>query len=107
MTGDQEVAHISNCLANTQTLIIWKLMQSSLGFLPLYITKSCDRVRPYRASLLCCRNNVLGISNGIDDIGPIKWDLALCLLLIWIICFFCIWKGVKSTGKVRLSFNLC
>uniref|UniRef100_A0A3Q4BY76 Transporter n=1 Tax=Mola mola TaxID=94237 RepID=A0A3Q4BY76_MOLML len=45
-------------------------------------------------------NNVLGISNGIDDIGPIKWDLALCLLLIWIICFFCIWKGVKSTGKV-------
>ncbi|XP_068604687.1 sodium- and chloride-dependent taurine transporter-like [Brachionichthys hirsutus] len=45
-------------------------------------------------------HNVLGISNGIQDVGPIKWDLALCLLLVWIICFFCIWKGVKSTGKV-------
>ncbi|XP_058486741.1 sodium- and chloride-dependent taurine transporter-like [Solea solea] len=44
--------------------------------------------------------NVLGISNGIDEIGPIKWDLALCLLLVWVICFFCIWKGVRSTGKV-------
>ncbi|XP_034387997.1 solute carrier family 6 member 6b [Cyclopterus lumpus] len=45
-------------------------------------------------------HNVLGISDGIDDIGPIKWDLALCLLLVWVICFFCIWKGVKTTGKV-------
>ncbi|XP_072307836.1 sodium- and chloride-dependent taurine transporter-like [Eucyclogobius newberryi] len=45
-------------------------------------------------------HNVLGITNGIEDIGEIKWDLALCLLLVWVICFFCIWKGVKSTGKV-------
>lgn len=34
--------------------------------------------------------------------GHIKWDLALCLLAVWVICFFCIWKGVKSTGKVSL-----
>ncbi|CAB1336114.1 unnamed protein product [Coregonus sp. 'balchen'] len=46
------------------------------------------------------RRNVLSISSGIDDIGPLKWDLALCLLAVWIVCFFCIWKGVKSTGKV-------
>ncbi|KAJ6668305.1 hypothetical protein lerEdw1_015682 [Lerista edwardsae] len=45
-------------------------------------------------------HNVLSLSSGIDEIGVVKWDLALCLLLVWVICFFCIWKGVKSTGKV-------
>ncbi|XP_059379297.1 solute carrier family 6 member 6a [Carassius carassius] len=44
--------------------------------------------------------NVLSISSGIDEVGSLKWELALCLLAVWIICFFCIWKGVKSTGKV-------
>ncbi|KAG5267998.1 hypothetical protein AALO_G00228300 [Alosa alosa] len=34
------------------------------------------------------------------DLGYINSDLALCLLLVWIICYFCIWKGIKSTGKV-------
>ncbi|XP_003461825.1 sodium- and chloride-dependent betaine transporter isoform X1 [Cavia porcellus] len=43
---------------------------------------------------------VLGITSGIHDLGALRWELALCLLLAWIICYFCIWKGVKSTGKV-------
>uniref|UniRef100_A0AC11DAE9 Solute carrier family 6 member 6 n=1 Tax=Ovis aries TaxID=9940 RepID=A0AC11DAE9_SHEEP len=43
---------------------------------------------------------VLSLSSGIDEPGALKWDLALCLLLVWLVCFFCIWKGVKSTGKV-------
>ncbi|XP_072256183.1 sodium- and chloride-dependent GABA transporter 2-like [Pyxicephalus adspersus] len=43
---------------------------------------------------------VLNISDGIEHIGSLRWELALCLLLAWIICYFCIWKGVKSTGKV-------
>ncbi|XP_018602395.1 sodium- and chloride-dependent GABA transporter 2-like isoform X2 [Scleropages formosus] len=43
---------------------------------------------------------VLNISGSIYDIGPPRWELALCLLLSWIICYFCVWKGVRSTGKV-------
>ncbi|KAI6079015.1 Sodium- and chloride-dependent GABA transporter 2 [Aix galericulata] len=43
---------------------------------------------------------VLKISDGIQHVGSLRWELALCLLLAWIICYFCIWKGVKSTGKV-------
>ncbi|XP_017350036.1 sodium- and chloride-dependent GABA transporter 2 isoform X3 [Ictalurus punctatus] len=35
-----------------------------------------------------------------DTLGPPHYDLTLCLLLVWIICYFCIWKGVKTTGKV-------
>ncbi|XP_063071111.1 sodium- and chloride-dependent GABA transporter 2-like [Engraulis encrasicolus] len=43
---------------------------------------------------------VLHISKGIDHIGAVRWELALCLILAWVLCYFCVWKGVKSTGKV-------
>ncbi|XP_026023220.1 sodium- and chloride-dependent GABA transporter 2-like [Astatotilapia calliptera] len=43
---------------------------------------------------------VLNITGNINELGNIRWELALCLLLSWIICYFCVWKGVKSTGKV-------
>uniref|UniRef100_A0A8C7GHH6 Solute carrier family 6 member 11 n=1 Tax=Oncorhynchus kisutch TaxID=8019 RepID=A0A8C7GHH6_ONCKI len=43
---------------------------------------------------------VLKISSGIEHIGKLRWELALCLALAWVICYFCIWKGPKSTGKV-------
>ncbi|KAM7422700.1 hypothetical protein PAMA_010649 [Pampus argenteus] len=43
---------------------------------------------------------ILGLSAGIEEIGNIRWDLALCLLLVWILCYFCVWNGVKTTGKV-------
>uniref|UniRef100_A0A8C4F6A1 Transporter n=1 Tax=Dicentrarchus labrax TaxID=13489 RepID=A0A8C4F6A1_DICLA len=42
----------------------------------------------------------LRISPGIDQMGSLNWDLALCLFIAWVMCYFCIWKGVKSTGKV-------
>ncbi|KAM4588384.1 sodium- and chloride-dependent GABA transporter 2-like [Odontesthes bonariensis] len=42
---------------------------------------------------------VLNISTGIENLGNVRWDLSLCLLLSWIICYFCVWKGVRSTGK--------
>ncbi|KAI1292294.1 Sodium-dependent serotonin transporter [Halotydeus destructor] len=38
-------------------------------------------------------------SNGIDDIGPIKWSLAMCLAFVFVLVYFSLWKGVKSTGK--------
>uniref|UniRef100_A0A3P9L6U2 Transporter n=1 Tax=Oryzias latipes TaxID=8090 RepID=A0A3P9L6U2_ORYLA len=43
---------------------------------------------------------VLRLSDSLDELGPISWKLALCLAAIWLICYFCVWKGVKSTGKV-------
>lgn len=53
-----------------------------------------------------CRRRVLKISDGIQHVGSLRWELALCLLLAWIICYFCIWKGVKSTGKVSAWLTL-
>ncbi|CAL8234799.1 unnamed protein product, partial [Boreogadus saida] len=42
----------------------------------------------------------LSISGGIGELGSVRWDLALCLLACWTFCYFCIWKGVRSSGKV-------
>ncbi|XP_064880363.1 sodium- and chloride-dependent GABA transporter 2-like [Oncorhynchus nerka] len=43
---------------------------------------------------------VLAISGGIEEVGSVRWEVLLCLIVMWVICYFCIWKGVKSTGKV-------
>ncbi|KAG7326294.1 hypothetical protein KOW79_009695 [Hemibagrus wyckioides] len=43
---------------------------------------------------------VLNLTGSVYELGSVRWELALCLLLAWIICYFCVWKGVKSTGKV-------
>ena len=40
------------------------------------------------------------ISKRIEDQGGLRPELALTLFVAWCICYFCIWKGVKWTGKV-------
>ncbi|XP_049858536.1 sodium- and chloride-dependent GABA transporter ine isoform X3 [Schistocerca gregaria] len=45
-------------------------------------------------------NKVLKMSGGIDELGDIRWELAACLLVAWILVYFSIWKSVKSSGKV-------
>ncbi|KAL7882840.1 hypothetical protein SRHO_G00004980 [Serrasalmus rhombeus] len=44
-------------------------------------------------------NRVLRVTND-GSLGLPHYDLTGCLLLVWTICYFCIWKGVKVTGKV-------
>nr|XP_061795531.1 sodium- and chloride-dependent GABA transporter 3-like [Nerophis lumbriciformis] len=46
------------------------------------------------------QRRVLSLSSGIEEMGSVRWDLAGCLVLSWITCYFCVWKGVKSSGKV-------
>ncbi|TNN88686.1 Sodium-dependent proline transporter [Liparis tanakae] len=45
---------------------------------------------------------VLGVVNseGLHDPGPVRWPLALCLLAAWVIVFLCMFKGIRSSGKV-------
>ncbi|XP_045908922.1 sodium- and chloride-dependent GABA transporter 3-like isoform X2 [Micropterus dolomieu] len=43
---------------------------------------------------------VLAMSRGIEELGSVRWDLALCLLACWVFCYFSTWKGVRSSGKV-------
>ncbi|XP_054456755.1 sodium- and chloride-dependent betaine transporter-like [Anoplopoma fimbria] len=43
---------------------------------------------------------LLSMSGGIEEVGTVKWELLLCLLACWVACYFCIWKGIRFTGKV-------
>uniref|UniRef100_A0A8C1GSY9 Transporter n=1 Tax=Cyprinus carpio TaxID=7962 RepID=A0A8C1GSY9_CYPCA len=44
--------------------------------------------------------NVLHISKGIEYPGDIRWPLAACLFLAWLIVYASLAKGIKSSGKV-------
>ncbi|CAM1329309.1 DAT (predicted) [Pycnogonum litorale] len=42
----------------------------------------------------------LDSSGGIDQLGEVKWQMALCLLAVYVICYFSLWKGISTSGKV-------
>ena len=42
----------------------------------------------------------MGISSGIDEIGGLRWENALCHLAGWVFVFLCTMKGAASVGKV-------
>ncbi|XP_018604595.2 sodium- and chloride-dependent GABA transporter 1 [Scleropages formosus] len=43
---------------------------------------------------------LLEMTDGIEQMGELRWELFGLLVLAWIIVYLCIFKGVKSTGKV-------
>ncbi|KAK1789717.1 hypothetical protein P4O66_015614, partial [Electrophorus voltai] len=79
-------------------VLAWGIFYLSFSFSWNLPWSSCNNT--WNTGVLIYKRRVLRISSGIDDIGKLHWDMALCLLLAWIMCYFCIWKGVKSTGKV-------
>lgn len=48
------------------------------------------------------RRNVLELheSSGLRNVGGVRWQLMLCLFLIFTIVYFSLWKGVRTSGKV-------
>ncbi|XP_046344922.2 sodium- and chloride-dependent glycine transporter 1-like isoform X1 [Haliotis rufescens] len=44
-------------------------------------------------------NEVLDISGGVYEMGKVRWQLALCLLLAWVLVCICLAKGIKTSGK--------
>ena len=44
--------------------------------------------------------NILAKSNGLENSEPLVWQLVLCLFFAWLIIFLCMFKGIKSSGKV-------
>lgn len=49
------------------------------------------------------RRYILTVSSGIDEPGEIRLPLAASLLVAWIAVYFCLYKGIKSSGKVSFQ----
>ncbi|XP_060928283.1 sodium- and chloride-dependent GABA transporter 1 [Limanda limanda] len=45
-------------------------------------------------------HNLLQKTDGIEEAGGLRWELFGYLVLAWVIVYLCIFKGIKSTGKV-------
>ncbi|EDO43180.1 predicted protein, partial [Nematostella vectensis] len=47
-------------------------------------------------------NRVLQITDSLEDMGEIRWELVGTLILSWVLVYFCIFKSVRLTGKSNL-----
>jgi len=43
---------------------------------------------------------MLSMTSGIEEMGSFNLELFLLLVVAWVLVYFCIWKGVKATGKI-------
>uniref|UniRef100_A0A1I8BA13 Transporter n=1 Tax=Meloidogyne hapla TaxID=6305 RepID=A0A1I8BA13_MELHA len=46
------------------------------------------------------KESVPNVSQNIDKFTSINWGIVFCLLLVYLICYFSLWKGIKMSGKV-------
>ena len=49
-------------------------------------------------------NNVLDMTGSIEEIGDMRWPLLGTLIFSWLVVYFCLFKGIKSSGKVLTYF---
>jgi len=45
-------------------------------------------------------DNVLQITGAIGEFGDMRWELVGTTVLSWVVVYFCLFKGIKSSGKV-------
>eukprot|EP00111_Clytia_hemisphaerica_P022019 TCONS_00064735-protein len=55
---------------------------------------------PTSPSIEFWERRVLQITNGLDESGDVQYELLICLVVAWILVFVCLFKGIKTSGKV-------
>ncbi|KAG1684334.1 Sodium- and chloride-dependent GABA transporter ine [Nymphon striatum] len=49
---------------------------------------------------------VLDVTSSIDHIGSFRPELLALFVLSWVLVYFCLWKSIRSSGKV-VYFTVC
>uniref|UniRef100_A0A8C1U5V1 Transporter n=1 Tax=Cyprinus carpio TaxID=7962 RepID=A0A8C1U5V1_CYPCA len=76
------------------------LSANAVGNLSKFLNVTADNKTYVSPSEEYFKYNVLHISKGIEYPGDIRWALAACLFLAWLIVYASLAKGIKSSGKV-------
>ncbi|CAF0804036.1 unnamed protein product [Rotaria sp. Silwood1] len=86
-----ESANITKQLFNKTTINTTPLTTKSMEY--------CNRSVYSTEEYFYRRLQEVDKADGFNNLGKIKWELALYLLIVFVIVYFALWKGIKSSGK--------
>ncbi|XP_023222440.1 sodium- and chloride-dependent glycine transporter 2-like isoform X1 [Centruroides sculpturatus] len=89
----------STCYVRDKNSILCSTLQKQLNLSSVESLTNCTNATQ-TSSEQFWEKYVLNITSSPEELGEIKWDLSVCLLVSWIVVFLCLMKGVKSSGKV-------
>ncbi len=111
ITSNQNLSSFINATSKPLTTLITTLANhtSSLVNQTSNSTSSmCDNVKPLSEisspSKEFWERHVLQITDSIGDAGKMRSELVLCLIIGWVLVYLCLFKGIKSSGKVSCCF---
>ncbi|XP_026866955.2 sodium- and chloride-dependent glycine transporter 2 isoform X1 [Electrophorus electricus] len=102
---DKDMLRLDSCIIRDRNLTSIKnttfcLSANAVGNLSKLLNVTADNRTYVSPSEEYFKYNVLHISKGIEYPGDIRWPLAGCLFLAWLIVYASLAKGIKSSGKV-------
>ncbi|GAA6218978.1 sodium- and chloride-dependent glycine transporter 2 isoform X1 [Lates japonicus] len=103
---DKDMLLLDSCILRDRNITSIKnstfcLSANAVGNLTKLLNMTVDGNKTYVSpSEEYFKYNVLHISKGIEYPGDIRWPLAGCLFLAWLIVYASLAKGIKSSGKV-------
>ncbi|XP_077994452.1 sodium- and chloride-dependent taurine transporter-like [Glandiceps talaboti] len=61
---------------------------------------SNSTVKPVPSIVEFWERKTLKLSDGLHEMGTVNWEVCLALIGAWILVYLCVFKGVRSTGRV-------
>ncbi|XP_070657121.1 sodium- and chloride-dependent glycine transporter 1-like isoform X5 [Bos indicus] len=88
-----------NCVSILENPNITKSTQPSamLGNVSQALNQTLQRTSPSEEYWSFC---VLNLSDDVGNFGEVQVHLLSCLLVSWVVVFFCLMQGIRSSGKV-------